>query len=95
MIAGAGTVGKRLIDGPYVEEAMALIKRLEPDSYSEFLVDFLTQGRRRFGSNWMYADIVTVLLGLCDILQPATYLEIGVRRGGACVLSPPNIRNAD
>ncbi|MGR0185156.1 class I SAM-dependent methyltransferase [Azospirillum aestuarii] len=81
MIAGAGTVGKRLIDGPYVEEAMALIKRLEPDSYSEFLVDFLTQGRRRFGSNWMYADIVTVLLGLCDILQPATYLEIGVRRG--------------
>jgi predicted O-methyltransferase YrrM len=40
-----------------------------------------TSGLSKFGDAWQYADINTALLGLAEILQPATYLEIGVRRG--------------
>jgi predicted O-methyltransferase YrrM len=36
---------------------------------------------RRFGDSWCYADIVTALLAAAQLLQPQSYLEIGVRRG--------------
>ena len=38
-------------------------------------------GSSKYGDAWQYADINTALLGLAEILQPAAYLEIGVRRG--------------
>lgn len=81
VMVAADTIGKRIVGSSYIEEALSILRRLEADAYSEFLIDFLTQGRRRFGQEWAYADIVTVLLGLCDAIQPKTYLEVGVRRG--------------
>ena len=45
------------------------------------MIEFYDEGLRRFGERWGYADIVTVLLGLAEILKPRRYLEIGVRRG--------------
>jgi predicted O-methyltransferase YrrM len=62
-----------------------LTRKLKPDSYTRFLQHYYTEGLCRYGENWGYSDIVTVLLGLTEALRPVDYLEIGVRRGrSAC-----------
>lgn len=81
LIAAADAVGRQLLDGQYPEAAAALLARLEPDDYARYLSGFIADGRERFGQSWAYADIVTTLLCLSDLIRPATYLEIGVRRG--------------
>ena len=65
----------------YVIAAKDLLHQLDPDDYALYLRDFYQSGLERFGTDWSYADLVTVVLGLADILQPENYLEIGVRRG--------------
>lgn len=71
----------RLFTGGYVKMAVDLLDRLTPDAYTSYLGSFYRNGLERFGSGWRYADIVTVLLCLSDLLRPERYLEIGVRRG--------------
>ncbi|MBM3514869.1 MAG: class I SAM-dependent methyltransferase, partial [Alphaproteobacteria bacterium] len=81
VMVGADTLSEKIARGPYLAEALDLMKRLTPDDYTMYLNDFYRAGEQRFGSSWRYADIVTVLLCLSDTLKPRTYLEIGVRRG--------------
>lgn len=81
VMVGAETVAARLFAQRYVDRAVSLMQRLTPDDYTSFLIAFLSDGLQRFGENWRYADIVTVLLCLSEILTPRRYLEIGVRRG--------------
>jgi predicted O-methyltransferase YrrM len=81
VMVGAETVVARLFGRDYMERAIALMQRLTPDDYTTFLVAYFADGLRRFGGAWRYADIVTVLLCLADLLAPRRYLEIGVRRG--------------
>lgn len=78
---GADTVAAQLFDRRFIESAIKLMKRLTPDDYTVFLSEYYADGLRRFGSAWRYADIVTVLLCLSEIIEPRSYLEIGVRRG--------------
>lgn len=63
------------------KNALQLIQSLDMDDYCQYLAEYYQEGMRRFGCNWRYADIVTVLLALAEKLQPKSYLEIGVRRG--------------
>lgn len=77
----AADVADRLLAGGYVARALEVLARLTPDAYGDYLRAFLADGLARFGSGWRYADIVVVLATLADLLQPRTYLEIGVRRG--------------
>jgi len=81
VMVGAESVRARLFGRGYIDTAISLMRRLTPDVYTSFLLDYYADGLRRFGSTWFYADIVTVLLCLADLLEPRTYLEIGVRRG--------------
>ncbi|SEH30293.1 class I SAM-dependent methyltransferase [Magnetospirillum fulvum] len=82
VMIGAEAIGRQLTQSTkYVREALALIERLEPDAYSDYMKTFYKDGLERFGDDWGFADIVTVLLGLADLLKPRRYLEIGVRRG--------------
>jgi predicted O-methyltransferase YrrM len=81
VLIGARTVEARLFSQNYVERAIDLMRRLTPDAYTTFLVEFFSDGLSRFGGQWRYADIVTVLSCLADLLAPKRYLEIGVRRG--------------
>jgi predicted O-methyltransferase YrrM len=81
IMVGADTIAARLFDRRLIESAIELMKRLTPDDYTSFLTEYYTDGLRRFGSSWRYADIVTVLLCLSETLEPSSYLEIGVRRG--------------
>jgi len=81
VMVGAETVATRLFDRQYVERAIDLMRTLTADDYATFLIGYYSDGLRRFGADWRYADIVTVLLCLADLLTPRRYLEIGVRRG--------------
>lgn len=81
VMIGADTVAARLFEPRYVETALNLMKQLTPDDYTTFLTEYYADGLRRFQTDWHYADIVTVLLCLSEIIKPKSYLEIGVRRG--------------
>lgn len=81
VMIGAEHVVSALFGQGYVNAALSLIERLTPDPYTRYLSAFYHDGLCRFGGGWRYADIVTVLLCLTDLLKPARYLEIGVRRG--------------
>jgi predicted O-methyltransferase YrrM len=55
--------------------------RLTPDAYSRYINGFRREGLRKFGRDWRYLDIVDVLAASALLVQPESYLEIGVRRG--------------
>ncbi len=74
-------LGKKVLDTENVRKAVLLNENLEPDDYTEYLTKYYKDGLEKFGQNWEYADIVTVLIGLSEIIKPQRYLEIGVRRG--------------
>ena len=82
-LVGAPTLAKLIVGSPgrYIQEAIDLLEILAPDDYSLYMREFYREGLSRFGDSWGYADIVTILLGLSEILKPQSYLEIGVRRG--------------
>jgi predicted O-methyltransferase YrrM len=86
---GAEALAAKFVEGgcAYVRAARELLATLSPDEYLGYLIRYYDTGLARFGENWAYADIVTILLGLAEMLAPETYLEIGVRRGrSACAV---------
>jgi hypothetical protein len=90
VMVGAGALGDSIARDcrRYLGQATELLKRLEPDAYVQFLMDYYKFGLERHGADWGYVDIVTAVLGLAENLKPASYLEIGVRRGrSVCALA--------
>ncbi|MBL8631531.1 MAG: class I SAM-dependent methyltransferase [Rhodospirillaceae bacterium] len=88
VMVGADTLAAKLENIDYRAQALDLMNKLTPDEYTTYLKDFYAHGQRQYGADWRYADIVTVLLCLSEVLQPRTYLEIGVRRGrSACAVA--------
>lgn len=81
VMIGAAALGNQILRPEPVAEANSLLASLTPDDYSIYLQNFYADGLRRFGKDWGYGDIVTVLLVLARHIQPRNYLEIGVRRG--------------
>lgn len=56
-------------------------KLLATDEYVEYLDRYYRECIRRFGTNWLYMDIINVLFAASSTLKTKNYLEIGVRRG--------------
>lgn len=81
LMLGADAILSQITSSDALERALALLEKLSPDAYSDYLKAFYRDGIERFGREWGYADIVTALIGLASFLQPRRYLEIGVRRG--------------
>jgi predicted O-methyltransferase YrrM len=81
VMIGAAAIGARVVETKQVQAAGDFLAQLESDEYSQYLLKFYEEGLLRFGGNWGYADIITVLLTLSEVLKPRRYLEIGVRRG--------------
>jgi predicted O-methyltransferase YrrM len=81
VLIGPSTIGSKATDTSCLQEAIQIIRQLEPDDYVKYLLSYYRTGLERFGSNWKYADIITVLLATAQLIQPQDYLEIGVRRG--------------
>ncbi len=81
LMLSAEALAEKALRQQYTEDALRLIKQLDMDDYCIYLAGYYQEGLTRFGSDWRYADIVTVLLALAETLKPENYLEIGVRRG--------------
>lgn len=81
-IAGASTFGASMLAGTAtVRRALTVLERLTPDAYADYVMAFYRAGLERHPHTWQFADINTALLAVAAGLQPASYLEIGVRRG--------------
>jgi predicted O-methyltransferase YrrM len=64
-----------------VHHVLCVLEALKPDSYSIYVSAYLKEGLEKFGADWSYLDILNVLVACSELIQPQTYLEIGVRRG--------------
>ena len=80
-LGGASTFAREICGAAAVRSALRVLESLTPDVYSEFVGDFYRAGLDRHGDSWQYADVNTALIVLAAHLRPASYLEIGVRRG--------------
>jgi predicted O-methyltransferase YrrM len=88
VVVGPETLGARALAPPTLERVLGTLRLLEPDDYVVYVTGFVAAGRRQAGESWRYADILTVLAAAGELLQPESYLEIGVRRGrSAAVLA--------
>src|SRR5262249_29528407 len=81
VIVGPETLLRHATRPDGIQGVLNVLPRLEPDDYTRYLDAYCTEGVARFGDGWYYADICTVLLSATRLIGPATYLEIGVRRG--------------
>lgn len=81
VMIGADTVTARLFDRRFIDTGVGLMRRLTPDDYTSYLTEYYMDGLNRFSASWRYADILTVLLCVSELIKPNSYLEIGVRRG--------------
>ena len=81
VILAPSTAGSKALSSACLRQAMQILQQLEPDDYSRYLLGYYQAGLERFGDAWPYADIVTVLLAVAQLIRPKNYLEIGVRRG--------------
>ena len=80
-LGGPSTLASRATATGTLRKVLAVLERLSPDAYSSYLTNFYRAGLDRFGEEWHYADINTVLVTLAAMLPIRDYLEIGVRRG--------------
>lgn len=80
---GAQALGRMICEesAGYVKRALECLAKMEPDEYTRYLQAFYQEGCNRYGDNWGYTDLMTLLIGLSEHLKPRNYLEIGVRRG--------------
>ncbi len=62
-------------------EIMKFHHLLASDEYTQYVDTFYREGLERYGTAWRYFDIINALYGSARLLQPKSYLEIGVRRG--------------
>lgn len=81
VMLGPATIGELATSGECLAKAMEIIGQLAPDDYMRYLSAYYRAGQNRFGASWRYADIVTALQACAQLVQPESYLEIGVRRG--------------
>ena len=81
VLVTAEMLGRRATAACTVRRVQALYDILEEDAYIAVLKRFYATGLERFGDAWLYADLVTAACASAEVLRPAAYLEIGVRRG--------------
>jgi predicted O-methyltransferase YrrM len=81
VLGGADTLKNFLFNRNVYEGVSNILSMLEQDEYSKFIRGYIEKGIGRYGNNWQYADICTVLYALSQKLKIRNYLEIGVRTG--------------
>jgi predicted O-methyltransferase YrrM len=81
VLAGPSTFIHDATSAETVKGVVEIIQKLDVDNYLKYCIEFYKAGLERFGKNWRYADINTVLYGISKNIKVESYLEIGVRRG--------------
>lgn len=64
-----------------VAQVVKVLRRLQPDPYAKYMLSYYQNGLAKFSDAWDFADITTVLCAAAQLIQPVSYMEIGVRRG--------------
>jgi predicted O-methyltransferase YrrM len=75
------TLARAALSEETAARVLAVLKKLTPSAEIEEETLFHEWARAKFGSQWQYADVTNVLAAASLLLQPTSYLEIGVRRG--------------
>ncbi|MEX1255869.1 MAG: class I SAM-dependent methyltransferase [Dehalococcoidia bacterium] len=75
------TVGAAAMAKDAHEYVLALCEGLTPSAHLGGQIAYYQWCRDKFGDYWRYADLPTLLYAATNILQPSSYLEIGVRMG--------------
>lgn len=86
VVVGPETLGALALAPATLERVLGTLRLLEPDDYLVYVTEFVAAGRRQAGDSWRYADILTVLAAAGELLEPDSYLEIGVRRGRSAAI---------
>ena len=82
----APTLGAAATSEEAYDAVEAVIKRLTPSPEYEASEFLYAWGHAKFGKNWRFADILTMLWAAATFVRPANYLEIGVFRGRSASL---------
>ncbi len=81
VLVSPSMIAKKAMTPATLEEVLQIMEKLTPDQFTVHMVKFYRDGLNRFGSDWMYADLITILQSASALIKPKNYLEIGVRRG--------------
>ena len=77
----AGMIGRLAAETGSIRAVQNILSRISSDEYVKFLQHYYSDGLRKYGEDWRYADLTTALWAAATTLHPRRYLEIGVRRG--------------
>ena len=68
---------------------LRVLQRLTPEPFALSTTTHHLSGLARFGGDWDFVDLPLLAYACAAVVQPDTYLEIGVRRGRslACVVA--------
>lgn len=75
------TLARLATSQPLWEELLSFHHLLITDEHVAAMDAYYRECLRWFGQHWYFMDVVNVVFAAAKILQPRTYLEIGVRRG--------------
>lgn len=77
----AVSVASKSADAETLRAVAEVLSALEPDEYLEYMLAYYRAGLEKYGRHWGYTDLLTALYAAASLIEPAHYLEIGVRRG--------------
>jgi len=95
VMIGPSPLGEMAVSPACLRQVIQVVERLEPDDYIRYLLAYYRAGLERFGDDWRYADILTVLMGAARLARPHDYLEIGVRRGRSMAMMAATCPSCD
>ncbi len=87
-LIGVQTLGDQCKHADTAQDVLQILNQLESEPSINFVIEYISKGLNKYGKNWKYADINTVLYTISKNIKISNYLEIGVRRGRSmCVLA--------
>lgn len=75
------TLARAALSEETAARVLGVLEKLTPTADIEGQTLFYKWAQAKFRSQWQYADVTNVLAAAAFLLQPKSYLEIGVRRG--------------
>lgn len=87
---GASAIGAYAMLPEAMAGAGAIMENLTDDPYAAYVKGFVAHGRTHAGDRWEFADMVSAVYAASSLLQPESYLEIGVRRGRSMAIVGAN-----
>lgn len=75
------TVIRRAASAETKEKLLHTLTKLASEPYLDAVIQSYQTGLKRFGRDWQYVDLISVIHAYASLMQPTWYMEIGVRRG--------------